>query len=219
MAKSPSPDKWQIFGGYTLQRDYGMSNLFSFNATCDATEFGCDFFAPFNSNGGQAAVSYFPKHHLGITAQMTFETSGTRTCSYCSEDDDQVTSSIAMQSYLFGPTYRYAIYGGKASLFYHVLVGISHNTFNTSSEYWTICESGFYPDEVYPLSCSSNNFTVATGGGVDFRLTRHISVRPAQLEYWTEQIPWKNIESPATGQSEKFGVDGLRYSAGAVFNF
>jgi opacity protein-like surface antigen len=216
--KSSSPDKWQVFGGYTFQRDDGMPNLSGFNATCyDSDTAECDEFAPFNSNGGQAAVSYFPKHHLGITAQMTFETSGTQVCPYCPVDDDPVTWSIAMQSYLFGPTYRYAIYGGKASLFYHVLAGISHNSFTTSIEEWTVCAT----ETAYPLTCSSNNFTVATGGGVDIRLTRHISVRPAQLEYWTEQIPWKDIESYTydANSSEKFGVDGLRYSAGVVANF
>ncbi len=214
MAKSPSPDKWQIFGGYTFQRTNGMPNDFSDSASCEDAD-NCDYFAPFNSNGGQAAISYFPKRHLGLTFQMTFVGSGTRNI-YEYVDP---TQSISMQSYLFGPTYRYAIYGGKATLFYHVLVGISHNTFNASTADFGFCYDVATDSEI--LSCSSNNFTVATGGGVDVRLSRHISVRPAQLEYWTEQIPNKTINDFIywPGQSLKQGVDGLRYSAGGVFNF
>jgi opacity protein-like surface antigen len=214
--KSPSPDKWQIFGGYTFQRTSGLLNGFGFNATCEGSEYGCDEFSSFNSNGGQFAISYFPRHHLGVTFQGTFEVSGTRDVTYYAEDPP--TQSINMQSYLFGPTYRHGIYGGKASLFYQVLAGVTHNTFNASTEDVYFCYS--YTTDTYLLSCSTNNFTLATGGGVDFRLNRHIAVRPAQLEYWEEQIPYRDYYPGYPYQySLKEGIEGLRYSAGAVFNF
>jgi len=206
--KSPS-DKWEIFGGYTFQRDYGMYNAFSFKGSSSS-----DAFAPFNANGGQAAASYFPLRHFGLTYQMTFAGSGDRKINSTSD-----TQRIGTQSYLVGPAFRYAFKGGrlgKTSLFAHELFGVTHNAFNASSDNYAFCDDA-NGDPV--LSCSTNNFTLATGGGIDYRISRHVSIRPAQVEYWTEQIPEKDFNSYYSAESVKFGVNGLRYSAGAVVNF
>ena len=155
-AKSMSPDRWQVFGGYTLQHTIGLYNGFAFNQTCEASDYGCDEYASFNSNGGQFAVSYFVRHHLGLTFQATFDGSGTRDVTYYAEDPP--TQSINTKSYLFGPTFRYGIYGGKASLFGQVLVGVTHNTFNASGEYVDFCYN--YKTESDISSCTTNNFTL-----------------------------------------------------------
>jgi len=219
-AKSMSPDKLQIFGGYTFQRAYGFPNPFSFNTTCEESETPageCNYFAPFNSNGGQVAFSYFLTHHFGITAQLTFTPSGNK--SFTFEDDP--SASITAQSYVFGPVYRYRTMGGRLSLFYHTLFGFTHNTFSVSStEEGSFCYS--YTTDMDLASCSSNNFTVVTGGGVDIGLSRHFAVRPAQFEYWEEQIPYSSFYPGDTypgDHSEKEGIDGFRYSAGFVANF
>jgi hypothetical protein len=222
-AKSTSPDKLQIFGGYTFQRSDGFYNPFSFNTTCEESETPadeCNYYAPFNSNGGQVAVSYFPWHHFGITAQLTFETSGNKSFTYYEDDP---TASITAQSYLFGPVYRYRTMGGRLSLFYHTLFGFTHNTFSLPSSEAEVEAFCYKYDSDTPINpCSSNNFTVATGGGVDIGLSRHFAVRPAQFEYWTEQIPYSAYESGdpyPEDKSGKYGIDGFRYSAGFVANF
>jgi hypothetical protein len=157
------------------------------------------------------------KHHLGLTFQATFETTGNRSVPAASG----YTEDISAQSYLFGPTFRYGVFGGKASLFFQALFGATHNSFNLSvpadSSEVAFCYTESTVEPINP--CSSKNFTVATGGGVDIRLMRHIAVRPVQMEYWTEQIPYSVYEPGLTNYSEKDGVDGFRYSAGAVFNF
>ncbi len=217
-AKSPSPEKFQVFGGYTFQRNYGFYSPFGYNTTCEESEYGCNEFAPFNSNGGQVAVSYYLTHHFGITAQLTFDTSGDKSFSF----EEDPTASIKTQSYLFGPVYRYRTMGGRLTLFYHTLFGVTHNTFNVSSteEEEASCYSYTTEEPVNP--CSTKDFTLATGGGVDIRLMRHIAVRPAQVEYWTEQIPYSAYypgDPYPEDASGKYGIEGFRYSAGAVVNF
>ena len=60
-------------------------------------------------------------------------------------------------------------------------------------------------------SFTQNGFAAAFGGGLDFRLTDHIAVKPFQLEYMMTQLP--NVWSPTNTQNN------LRYSAGIVFRF
>ena len=61
------------------------------------------------------------------------------------------------------------------------------------------------------LSISSNAFAAAAGGGLDYDWSRHISIKPIQLEYVMTQIGSPN---GLTGRQ-----NDIRYSAGVVFKF
>jgi hypothetical protein len=54
-----------------------------------------------------------------------------------------------------------------------------------------------------------NDFTLSTGGGLDFRVFRLISIRPAQAEYFLTTIP--------DGLNNR--QNNLRFSTGIVFRF
>ena len=221
-AQSPNAGKFQVYGGYTFQRSYGYENAFSLTSggsgsgneavyrAPEASGSSNDEFAPFNSNGGQFAFTYFPLKHFGIAYQATFAGSGDR-----SIESSSVTQNIGTQSHLFGPIVRFGIKGSRISLFAQELAGVMHNTFKSSSASWAFCESS---SGTAISNCSTNNLGWVTGGGVDYRITPHFSIRPAQLEYWSEQIPIKDLIGEEAF-SAKFGVNGLRYSAGAVVNF
>ena len=58
-------------------------------------------------------------------------------------------------------------------------------------------------------STTQNAFATAAGGGLDYRLTDHIAIKPIQVEYLMTQL------NSANG----FGShqNGVRYSAGVVF--
>lgn len=191
-----SSDKWEVFAGYTLSRQYGMLNPYSLNSSGNGDEF-----APFNQNGGQAAVSYFPTRHFGVTYQMSFLVTGNRTFAGSTE-----SVAINTQRYMIGPAFRYTLHGGagRTTLFAHQLFGASHDTLSVSGA---------------PTTYSFNDATMASGGGVDFKVTRHLSVRPAQCDYWAKQMNPSLLGGIFTGQSAKLGVTGFDYSAGAVLNF
>jgi len=64
-------------------------------------------------------------------------------------------------------------------------------------------------------SNNQNAFALAIGGGLDYALTRHIAIKPIQVEYFRTQFDSARLGG-ATGN---FGdhQNGVRYSAGIVF--
>jgi hypothetical protein len=64
---------------------------------------------------------------------------------------------------------------------------------------------------------AQDSFATAAGGGLDVNLTRHISIKPIQVEYVMTQF-----DSASLGGSTKgFGdhQNDIRYSGGVVFKF
>jgi Outer membrane protein beta-barrel domain len=67
------------------------------------------------------------------------------------------------------------------------------------------------------LQQTQNAFATAAGGGLDFHWTKHVSIKPIQVEYVMTQF-----DSASLGGSTKgFGnhQNDIRYSGGVVFNF
>jgi len=58
-------------------------------------------------------------------------------------------------------------------------------------------------------SATQNAFATAAGGGVDYRLSNHIAIKPLQVEYVTSQFSGTN----GIGSHQ----NDVRYSAGVVF--
>lgn len=203
-AKSRPTDRWEVFAGYTFSRQYGMVNP---DALAGKGNYLNDNLAPFNQNGGQVAISYFPTAHFGATYQMSFLYSGDRT-----NRSFGATAAVNAQRYMIGPAFRYRLKGGtsRTTLFAHQLFGASHDTVNFSVS----------PPNGQSLSSteSSGDLTIASGGGVDFRFSRHFSLRPAQVDYWMKQATTSNF-SFSSPSNLKQGIDGFDYSTGAVMNF
>jgi outer membrane immunogenic protein len=68
-----------------------------------------------------------------------------------------------------------------------------------------------------PSNRTQNGFATAAGGGLDYNLTKRVSIKPIQVEYVMTQL-----DSSALGDSTKsFGnhQNDVRYSAGVVFKF
>jgi opacity protein-like surface antigen len=64
---------------------------------------------------------------------------------------------------------------------------------------------------------TQNAFATAAGGGLDYRLTNRIAIKPIQVEYVTTQFDSARLG----GSTKTFGdhQNDLRYSAGVVFRF
>ncbi|MGA2351897.1 MAG: outer membrane beta-barrel protein [Terracidiphilus sp.] len=163
---------------------------------------------PLSLNGGQASVAYYFTKHFGVKAE------------FAGYNDDVNLGSVNTQGYLFGPTGRIKV-SPHFSIFAHQLFGVTHISMKADE-----CEG--------TCSASTNSFTMASGGGVDFKLSKHISIRPAQMEYFTQQINLFDLEggSPAAARaaakplaednpasSIKISSNGFRYSGGVVVHF
>jgi hypothetical protein len=172
---------------------------------------------PLSLNGGQASGSYYFNKYVGATVEFAGYT----------DDVEQMT--IHTQGYLAGPSVRFGLGHGlapKLSFFAHQLFGSTHFSFTAdpSSDCVSSEESCSY---------STNSFTMVSGGGVDIKLKKHISIRPVQMEYFTQQISIIDlvgeegtaqpgarafeIGNPESGV--KLSTNGFRYSGGVVVHF
>jgi opacity protein-like surface antigen len=66
-------------------------------------------------------------------------------------------------------------------------------------------------------STTQNSFATAAGGGLDYKLTDRIAIKPIQVEYVMTQFDSANLG----GSTRSFGdhQNYIRYSAGVVFRF
>jgi opacity protein-like surface antigen len=96
-------------------------------------------------------------------------------------------------TYLFGPRVTFRHFG-RVTPYAQVLFGVAHTTPNVF------------------LTNHQTDFAMTVGGGVDYHLSHHWSIRPIQLEYL--QTRFKEIDVVG-GDSQ----NNLRLSTGVVFRF
>jgi hypothetical protein len=66
-----------------------------------------------------------------------------------------------------------------------------------------------------PNNTTQNGFATAAGGGLDYNLTKRISVKPIQVEYVMTQLDTAALGVKHFGNHQ----NDVRYSAGVVFKF
>jgi len=92
--------------------------------------------------------------------------------------------------YTFTEGIRYKFHRGHKLVPYaQTLVGINHTSSN------------------YAIDKDQNKFVLLGGGGVDYRLSEHFDVRPAEIDYQYSAIP--------NGQNNR--QNDIRFSAGIVY--
>ena len=141
-----------------------------------------------NLNGWTAALTGYFYKSLGISAQFTGNYDGTAALSY---------STVNRYTYQFGPAYAFRV--RKASPFAHALLG------------------GVTQKSSADQTLSYTRFIWSVGGGLDFKASSRISIRPVQLDYERQSVPVVDTGGPIP--IPPVGVNGLRYSAGIVLNF
>jgi hypothetical protein len=103
-------------------------------------------------------------------------------------------------AYQFGPVYTFR--WQRASAFTHALFGgvsqgVSQASINGPAPSYTA-------------------FIWSVGGGLDIKLSTHLLVRAAQIDYERHNVP---VESDGPSASSTLPTDGFRYSAGVVLRF
>jgi opacity protein-like surface antigen len=137
----------------------------------------------FSLNGGSASISYNINNWLSGVADF----GGYNNSSILGSG---VNGTVA--TYLFGPRVSYRRFS-RVTPFGEVLFGGAHvgtNVFSTSSQ---------------------NAFAMTVGGGLDYRLSSHLSVRAAKVDYLLTRFA-----EPAMGTQNQ---NNLRVSTGIVLRF
>jgi len=138
----------------------------------------------FSLNGGSANVAYNVNHWLSGVADFG---------GYHSGDILGTGVDGTVSTYLFGPRVSYRHFG-RITPFGQVLFGVAHagaSAFDTTG--------------------SQNAFAMTIGGGVDYRLSHRLAIRPLQVDYLMTRF--SEVTSDAQTQNN------LRVSTGIVFRF
>jgi hypothetical protein len=141
-----------------------------------------------NLNGWTASLTEYFYKSLGVSAQFTGNYNGTAALSY---------STVHRYTYQFGPAYAFRV--GSASIFAHALFG------------------GVTQGSSADQSLGYTAFLWSVAGGLDFKASSRISIRPVQLDYERQRVGVVDTGAPTPIPS--VGVNGLRYSAGIVLKF
>jgi opacity protein-like surface antigen len=184
--------RMETFLGYTFTR---------FNAATDVPAF--------SSNGGSAQFVYNFNNWIGAVADVGAVHNG-------NISDINLDSTIT--NYLFGPrvTFRH---WARITPYFQILFGGVYATTSTGVLVPAdVAVPGFLqttqnPDFVILRAARSQTaFAMTVGGGVDFKLNRHVSFRPVQLEYFLTRL--QNLRS-----EDDNNQNNLRYSTGFNFTF
>lgn len=105
-------------------------------------------------------------------------------------------------TYMFGPQIKK--HSGRVQPFGEVLFGATH-----TNAYATILTA-----EGRLANASSNNnfFTMAAGGGIDLKVSRHFSVRPVEVDYVLTRFH-------VNGTTLTSNQNNFRYNGGLIFTF
>ena len=132
----------------------------------------------FNGNGGGAQLEYNANNWLGVVGDMA---------GYGATATTNGALVGGGFTYLFGPRVNFR--HGKVTPFVQTLFG------------------GIWTTDGIGRSGPENNFAMTAGGGIDFKVSKHVSVRPIQAEYFMTKIP--------DGLNNR--QNNLRIGAGVVF--
>ena len=117
--------------------------------------------ATYNGYGGGGQLEYKAKNWLGVVGDLSgYEATSTGNGAFVG----------AFLTYLFGPRVNFR--HGKLTPFAQTLFGGIRTT-----------------DGIGESTGAENNFAMTAGGGIDFKVSRYVSVRPMQAEYFMTKMP------------------------------
>jgi opacity protein-like surface antigen len=137
--------------------------------------------ATYNGNGGGGEVEYNVNRWVGAVGELG---------GFVATSSGNGAFAGAGFTYLFGPRVNFR--RGRVAPFAQALFGGVRTT-----------------DGIAQSTGTENNFAMAAGGGIDIKVSKHISVRPVQADYFMTKIP--------DGLNNR--QNNFRFGAGVVFRF
>jgi opacity protein-like surface antigen len=138
----------------------------------------------FSLNGGSASLAYNANNWLSGVADFG---------GYHNGNILGTGADGTLSTYLFGPRVSYRHFD-RLTPFGEVLFGLAHASASIAG-----------------TGASDNAFAMTLGGGVDYKLSDHFSIRPVKVDYLMTRFK----EAGASAQTQ----NNLRVSTGIVFHF
>ena len=165
----------------------------------------------FTANGGLGTFALNFGNHLGLEAELGGYHNGNI------KDKHFDTTTF---SFLFGPRLS-AGRSKRIDPYIHTLFGGQHATTSIASDSVLVVNPTVrQPSSDGRYKGSQTTFAMAAGGGLDIKLSRKITLRPIQLDYYLTRFEAPEVVVP-TGSTVKTArnQNNLRYAAGIAFNF
>jgi len=190
--------KVSVFGGYSyLRYSNGTDSALYGNSESDLTA---------NSNGLVVSAAYNFADNFAVVGEYGFY----HASSLSNVDPGPGGSAtLNMQTYLIGPKISSSS-RSPVKPFFQILIGMASGTFKASS------------GGVSVTGPRASSFAMAIGGGLDWKIDHHLSIRPAQVEYLMTRFPKSESAPdgvPPPGYLGNGTQNNLRASAGVVYNF
>jgi hypothetical protein len=160
-------------------------------------------------NGGGGSATFNINDYLGIKMDLQGYGSNLTGFNIAPNPTFPLGASGNVQgnlfTYLFGPQVK--VRTPKVHPFVHLLFGGAHTNVYGNA-FTTICQPVVGGCAVSKKP-AADAFAMAFGGGIDIPIHRHVSIRPAELDYLLTRF-----DNPFTGHKNQ---NNFRYSAGLVF--
>ena len=151
--------------------------------------------------GGQFDVNF--GNYFGIKADLNGYTQSSGLKNQLHTLGYAGSASGNLFTYMFGPQIKK--HTGLVQPFGEALFGAAH-----TNAYATILDA---EGKVTSGSGDNNGFAMAIGGGIDFKVSPHISLRPVEVDYLLTRFTANHVANYTANQNN------FRYSAGLVFAF
>ena len=206
VASATDFEKYEAFVGYSLVR-------FNPNSGCHA----CDFdFPSFNANGGGAQFVYnFNKWKgLGVAFDIGAVTKG---------DWTHVNINSTAVNFVVGP--RYTFRHNVDSRFQPFVQALFGGVYTTSSTHVDILGGTVVNPLIPPITtnpdspitarlvASRTGFAMLAGGGLDIKVSKHMSIRPIGADYFLTRLPnflTQNLPNHNDHNANNFSLHGRR---------
>jgi opacity protein-like surface antigen len=187
--RHPETPKVEVFLGYS------RFGTFSNNTVAGNRMIGL--------NGGSASIAFNFNRYIGLVGDFGgYDDSQVQLTGTGANQPIVVNSSGTAYTYLFGPRFSFRN-DSRFTPFVQVLAGGVHASAVTAAN---CAGTGCV---VLPVQSS---FAMTGGGGLDIRITHHVSIRAVQAEYMMTRFD----SVPAGGSSSQ---NDLRLSTGLLFSF
>ena len=150
----------------------------------------------FTANGGSSSIAFNFNRKIGLVADFG---------GYNNNNIRGFNVDNTMFTYLFGP--RFTARGEHVNIFGHTMFGGAH----ISGSAGPLIAGG---TTTQAFEESNNSAAFLIGGGFDVHLSKHIALRPAQLDYLLIRF-----NPTVAGKELSSTQNNFRYSAQLVFKF
>jgi hypothetical protein len=190
--------KYEIYTGYQFVR---------FNPNSG-------YIPSFNANGGGGQFVYNFDKWIGAAVDLGAVTKGTL-------GGYDVDTTVV--NFMAGPRFTWQHRESRFKPFGQVLFGGAYSTISTRITVPPTATQPIYPPGIIVppglavsarLVASHTGFAMLAGGGLDFKVSKHIFFRPVEADYYLTRLPNLNYTSGNHTNRNNF-----RYSAGVNFVF